>query len=337
MPKKEKKETSEKQIKANQKNARKSSGPKTAEGKKFASKNAVKHGLYSDDIIIKSATFSEDADQYEALVRSLFDELRPRGVLQEELVLKVANCMWRSRRVVRAETAHINERMDDIDRDVRDAADNKKWRSGLDHDVDDTELTPEERARAVENGIGQRVIPDDETARYILRFEMRLDRQMSRALKELRILQMTPKVKRKPRQESVTSPVGQEPCAPDFLLCDQAAFSGADREVCRPQHNHGGSEDGTALPENSPNRADRRQASRPTPPKTTGTNPFDNSDKSPLERGGLAGDGVCRTQITKNEGTEPFDPDSMDNDPTLIPLSEAVRREREQNGARQDE
>ena len=67
--------TSQKQLKANRKNAKKSSGPKTVKGKKTVSKNAVKHGLYSDDIVIKSKNFSEDADEYKELVNSLLDEL----------------------------------------------------------------------------------------------------------------------------------------------------------------------------------------------------------------------------------------------------------------------
>ena len=57
--------TSQKQLEANRRNAQKSSGLKINEGKKFVSKNAIKHGLYSNDIIIKSAAFSEDANEYE--------------------------------------------------------------------------------------------------------------------------------------------------------------------------------------------------------------------------------------------------------------------------------
>jgi hypothetical protein len=37
----------EKQINANRKNAQKSTGPKTAEGKAAVSQNAVKHGLFT--------------------------------------------------------------------------------------------------------------------------------------------------------------------------------------------------------------------------------------------------------------------------------------------------
>ena len=45
--------TSEKQIAANRRNAKKSIGPNTPEGKAVASHNAIKHGLHSCDIILK--------------------------------------------------------------------------------------------------------------------------------------------------------------------------------------------------------------------------------------------------------------------------------------------
>ena len=46
--------TSEKQKAANRQNAKKSTGPTTPEGKAVASRNATKHGLRSNTIILKS-------------------------------------------------------------------------------------------------------------------------------------------------------------------------------------------------------------------------------------------------------------------------------------------
>ncbi len=45
--------TSAKQIAANRRNAKKSSGPRTSEGKAVASRNAITHGLHACDIILK--------------------------------------------------------------------------------------------------------------------------------------------------------------------------------------------------------------------------------------------------------------------------------------------
>ena len=59
----EKKKTpAEAQLKANRENAQKSTGPKTDEGKKAASKNALKHGLRSRSFTL---IHGEDAEAYE--------------------------------------------------------------------------------------------------------------------------------------------------------------------------------------------------------------------------------------------------------------------------------
>ena len=44
--------SSKAQVKANRKNAKKSTGPKTAEGKEKVSKNAAKHGLFAAEAVI---------------------------------------------------------------------------------------------------------------------------------------------------------------------------------------------------------------------------------------------------------------------------------------------
>ena len=103
--------TNEKKLESNRQNAQKSTGPKTEAGKKISSQNAVKHGLHSYQIAINSPRLKEDPTEYETLVASLIDELKPRSPLQEHLVYKIANCMWRYRRFIAAETAEINKQL----------------------------------------------------------------------------------------------------------------------------------------------------------------------------------------------------------------------------------
>jgi hypothetical protein len=47
------KKISQKQIDANQRNAQKSTGPKTKEGKDKSAMNSLKYGIYSDKFLIK--------------------------------------------------------------------------------------------------------------------------------------------------------------------------------------------------------------------------------------------------------------------------------------------
>jgi len=141
---------SEKQLIANRENGKKSNGPVTEEGKAVSCRNATKHGLYAKDIVIDAPGLKEDPEEYENIVVALFNEFCPVGEFQEQLVFKIANCLWRSRRVIRAETAHL-----------RDMLKNSP--------PDDSGIIP-----------NLRTIPNDYFSKLILRYEMRLDRQLSR-------------------------------------------------------------------------------------------------------------------------------------------------------------
>jgi hypothetical protein len=63
--------TSPKQLEANRTNAKHSSGPKSTNGKARSSRNALKHGLVSSEIVI----WDEDADQFELLRAGLESSL----------------------------------------------------------------------------------------------------------------------------------------------------------------------------------------------------------------------------------------------------------------------
>ena len=105
---------SKKQIKSNQQNAQKSTGPKTEQGKATVSNNATTFGLYSKKIIIDSNTHTEDPVEYQLLFESLRWELDPQSAFQEYLVRKITNCLWRSQRAAPAEASQINNQLNDL-------------------------------------------------------------------------------------------------------------------------------------------------------------------------------------------------------------------------------
>jgi len=180
--------TSKKQIEANRQNAQKSTGPKTDEGKAAASQNAVKNGLHARDVVVTSPHLRESRTDYELLYESLCDELQPFSIFQDFLIRKIANCLWRSRRVVSAETAHINQRLDKVNREFNYELRDKSYFSD-DIDEEDYENITESEQQALDNIIGVMSLPDDDDSRQILRYEMRLDRQLTRAFNLLRRLQ----------------------------------------------------------------------------------------------------------------------------------------------------
>lgn len=93
--------TTEKQIEANRQNALKSSGPTTSEGKIRSSKNALKHGLLSKDLVV----YGERQSEYQLFRQSLIDTFLPEGPIELLLVEKIANYAWRHRRAIQAESS----------------------------------------------------------------------------------------------------------------------------------------------------------------------------------------------------------------------------------------
>jgi len=105
--------TSERQKAANQANALHSTGPKTQEGKAAVRFNAFRHGLLARDVVLPG----EDADGFEDLWNQVRADLSPVGPIEEFLVDRVVNAMWRLRRLGRAETALYHSRVQGLKAD----------------------------------------------------------------------------------------------------------------------------------------------------------------------------------------------------------------------------
>jgi hypothetical protein len=84
----------------NRDNARYSTGPKSAGGKKKSSLNALRHGMTSQIVVMPN----EDLAVYQQHLNCFFDELQPVGVIEENLVQALADCSWRLNRVVALES-----------------------------------------------------------------------------------------------------------------------------------------------------------------------------------------------------------------------------------------
>ena len=93
--------TSLKQIEANRRNAQKSTGPTSAEGKQRASRNALRHGLTAETVIVPL----EDVEDYEAFEEAVAASFDPETAVERELILRLASLLWRLRRATSIETA----------------------------------------------------------------------------------------------------------------------------------------------------------------------------------------------------------------------------------------
>jgi len=102
---------SEKKLKANRENAKKSTGPRTARGKANSRRNALKHGLFArhwSDF----GVLGEDQREYEKLLNDFCDQYQPIGRAEELEVERITICWWRLKRAWRYENAesHIGVR-----------------------------------------------------------------------------------------------------------------------------------------------------------------------------------------------------------------------------------
>lgn len=93
--------TTDRQIEANKRNARRSTGPRTPKGKAASRGNAATHGLTARTILLTG----EDPEEYRRLREGVIAQLKPEGVLEHELVGQIVNFLWRQRRVPAFEAA----------------------------------------------------------------------------------------------------------------------------------------------------------------------------------------------------------------------------------------
>jgi hypothetical protein len=97
--------TSLRQIETNRRNARLSTGPVTEEGKKKSRRNALRHGLTAETVIVAF----EDADDYAAFEMAVTADFDAQSAVERELVLRLASLLWRLRRVTAIETGLFKE------------------------------------------------------------------------------------------------------------------------------------------------------------------------------------------------------------------------------------
>jgi hypothetical protein len=87
------------QLRANRANAKKSTGPKTPEGKDKVRFNALVHGLRAESAVIPG----EDQDRFNQHLERLFAAWMPQDDMEESLVEQIAVTQWKLARLDRHE------------------------------------------------------------------------------------------------------------------------------------------------------------------------------------------------------------------------------------------
>jgi hypothetical protein len=95
------------QMAANRRNAQRSTGPRTEEGKKAVRLNAVKHGMTAEVIVLAH----ESAADYHEIRATLIEDYAPATSKELMLVDQIAAGYWRTIRARRFETALFDEQI----------------------------------------------------------------------------------------------------------------------------------------------------------------------------------------------------------------------------------
>jgi hypothetical protein len=103
---------------ANRRNARRSTGPRTQEGKARSSLNAVKTGCFARTPLLPG----EEPAEMEAFVAEIIADLSPATAGERDLAERIAGLLWRRRRLWRAEEEVIAEEFG-LPMDEEDAVD----------------------------------------------------------------------------------------------------------------------------------------------------------------------------------------------------------------------
>jgi hypothetical protein len=96
---------SQKQLEANRRNARKSTGPRTPEGKVAAARNATRHGLRAEKKLVPAKERKAFGEFYESVITCL----GPDGHFETALAERIVFALWRLRRSMQIESGMLDE------------------------------------------------------------------------------------------------------------------------------------------------------------------------------------------------------------------------------------
>ena len=188
------------QIKANRKNAKKSTGPKTPEGKAKSAQNATTHGLTASHDVIKG----ESQEEFDAHKKGFLDVLNPQNAIEEFLADRVVSLSWRLKRADRIE----QQMLDGFTADMQFL---RKHRSPWDYPAssDDPDLTLGTAVR--------RDLDNDKTIDRFKLYECRIERSLFKSLSALGYT--TPKKTTAPNIPSHPCHPELSPCHPELSPC----------------------------------------------------------------------------------------------------------------------
>ena len=98
------KQVSERKADANRRNAQKSTGPNTPEGKRWSSRNSLKHGLCASRLLVSDTGYGQQVNQLLTELREYFE---PETLEQDIWVQRLAIELWHQQRGLEYECVNM--------------------------------------------------------------------------------------------------------------------------------------------------------------------------------------------------------------------------------------
>jgi len=173
----------EAQIIANRRNAQKSTGPRTSEGKAAISQNAVKHGFLARQAVITSES-QADFDLYRD---QILTELNPASPMESILAERIVSLSWRLKRAARIQ----NQTIDALNAPKTSSPLSKLTKSLLFKGQDQPQEHPSESPSDLP--LGRLAIKDFSNARVLdrlLMYERRIENSLYKTILEIQRLNL---------------------------------------------------------------------------------------------------------------------------------------------------
>jgi len=187
------------QIKANQQNAQKSTGPQTDEGKAVVSQNAVKHGLFAAEAVITG----ENPADYELYHDNFLADLLPIGMIESMLAERIVSLAWRLQRAERMQNESIEVLIAKIETDPWQ----KTWR-------DRAASAQDSRAGGLELLLGWATKDDFSDSRILDRmmlYERRIENSLHKTINRLKQYQVIRRTEKEDANRRQPAPESSHP------------------------------------------------------------------------------------------------------------------------------
>ena len=180
--------TSQRKVDANRRNAARSTGPRTAQGKTWSRLNALKHGILASQTVIAAVEGRAERKLFEQTVEALAQDFQPVGTYEQLLVQEIAACFWRKRRLLMFENRAA---FDVFEIPAAEVVNNPpdgppRWKEPL-YSAGGNLTTAELIYK--DAGLDNITLPNERDTMRVIRYEAAINRTRERAVRSLREIQ----------------------------------------------------------------------------------------------------------------------------------------------------